>query len=122
MDQTIEKSQRIILPLIDLSTRRNSDVKECYLDLFEKHLEYKVIANYETEDSDSAIWTLMKCNYRWARLKSSISSVDMFIDNIEDAWGVEVEFHGVLTRCQWFFKEYKSALTVYNSIKEYFLR
>lgn len=107
--------------MIDLINRRKVVVKECYLLLYPDYMEYKVIVNYEVLNQETAIWEPIKCNYKWTRLRSSISQVEMFKDNKENTWTIGIEYHGISTASQWDFADAPEALDVYTKLKNYFI-
>jgi len=114
---------RIDLPFSEGLHRREVELKECYLMLYETHLEYKVVAKYEIDDyqDKEGIWTATSANYRWTRKHRDIAQVEMYHDNPEDKWGVSFEFHGINNSPTWFFDNPKQALVLYKQLTDYFL-
>lgn len=114
---------RLDCPLADTLHRRNVELTECYLKLYEKYLEYKISAVYESDDRLDAegIWTDTKTNYRWTRLRAAIVQVDMYYDNPADKWMVSLEFDGIADSIGWLHDSPKDALKLYNTLQDYFI-
>lgn len=113
---------KLNIPFIDIkSCRRNSVLKEGYLLLEEKFIEYKIVADYESNDNPEAIWKEMTSNYRWTRPRETISEVEMYFDNTDSVWCVDMDFVGVDKGNTWAFNFPKEALAFYNTLREYFV-
>lgn len=121
--ETKEIIKKIDLPFTDGIHRRKVQLQECSLSLHEKHLDYCCIAIYETDDRNDleGIWTEVKTNYRWTRMKDAIRSVEMYFDNPADKWMVCIEFNGVGDPAGWLFENAKSAHGVYKHLVSYWL-
>jgi len=113
----------ISLPIEDLLKRRVTELKECYLLLHEKHLEYKIVGRYETlqENKDTGVeeWLETKANYRWTRMRKDLTDVDMYFDNDEKMWAVNVEF-GTFNQ-SWLHKKGEDAKKLYDTLQEYLI-
>lgn len=110
---------KIELHLLEYSKRRNLDVKEIYLKLEENFIHYKVVANYEVLDEDTAIWKETRANYRWVRRRNSISEINLYFDNLEGLWSLGVDFAGVSNTNDWFFKDPNKAYEIYKVLLKY---
>lgn len=113
---------RIDLLLPEYSKRRNVDLKEIYLLLYDNHMQYKCVADYECIDDDTELWKAVKSNYRWVRKRESISEITMYFDNPEQLWSVCIDFVGIADGNNWLFYDPKEALVVYNQLTDYMLR
>lgn len=118
-----EKEQsirRVELPFIDLKdNRRNTESKECYLELYPTHICYKVIGRYETLNEDTGIWEEKSANYRWTRKRADLSDVSMLKDNKYDTWYFGIEFPHITDGCGWHFNDPKECHKVYEIVKDY---
>ncbi len=103
--------------------RRNSIAKECYLMLYPEHIEYKAVADYESDEVNDleGIWTEVTSNYRWTRARRLLSEVSMYYDNPEKKWMVTIEFEGVSQQTGWLYDSPKDALKIYTQLQDYFL-
>lgn len=110
---------RIDLPLINLPNRRVHSIKECFLVLGDKTIDYKIVATYDKKNEDTDVWEDASCNYRWSRLRSCIVGVEMYLDKEDKTWDVELHWSGGVT--SWAFENPKEALKVYEKLKEYFV-
>lgn len=114
------------MPLINLSKRNVTEVKECYLVLFDKFMTYKVVADYElAEDNDltdSLDWKPMKANYRWTRMRKDIVDVSMFYDNTEKKYGVSMSFSGgSVPDSSWYYDKGKEAKKIHDVLQNYLI-
>lgn len=112
-------TMRIDLPVADTTFRRECSCRECYLLLYPKHMEYKVVAEYSELDKDSLLWEDKVANYRWSSTRKGLSRVDMMYDNKEGMWSVDIEFKGVSNTTGWFFESPSAAIKVYNILTKY---
>jgi hypothetical protein len=114
---------RIECSFVDSLHRRNVILSECHLTLYEKHVEYKCVAEYESDERNDfeGVWTNTKSNYRWTRRRSDMSQLDMYYDNPADQWMVSIEFSGVSDPTGWLHDSPKDALKLYNQLREYML-
>lgn len=124
MERLTDKGIRIELPFMDTTKRKVVHKKECFLHLFDSHLTYKIVTEYETLDDDTSTWITKNGNSRWVRKKSDIAYIGMYFDNVEKLWTVDVEFSGSDCRsdCGWFFQEPKEALKIYNQLTDYLIK
>ncbi len=122
---TKEKEQlicRIDLSFIDLKdNRRNTVSKECYIELYERHLTYKITGIYEALDEDSGIWKDKRANYRWCRSRNAISDINMIYDNTYDTYCVGLEFSGVADGNSWHYDDPKECLRIYEILRDYMI-
>lgn len=117
---TLTNTIRIDLPFGELTTRRDVTRKECYMELYEDHICYKVVVEYSTDES--GIWSEKKANYRWTRKKSMLSDVAMYYDNIEEQWTLSVDFAGISgDGCAWMYLSPKECLTAYETLKKWWI-
>ncbi len=114
---------RLDLSFTDSLHKRNVVLTDCYLKLFDRYLEYKCSAIYEADDrhDSDGIWVEIRSNYRWTRLRSDLSQVDMYYDNPQDRWMVSIEFRGVTDPTGWLYNSPKEALKLYNTLQEYMI-
>lgn len=114
---------RIDLPFIDSLHRRNITLKHCYLVLYPNHIEYKCVAEYESDERHDydGIWTTSKSNYRWTRRRTDLSQVDMYFDNPMDQWMVSIEFSGITEPTGWLHDNPREALELYTKLQEYMI-
>lgn len=112
---------RIDLPFITTSKREVHSVKECYLDLYDNHISYKVVADYTHDDEDTGLSVRFECNYRWTRVKSRLADVNMYKSRTEDMYSVAIEFDGVDGDVGWYFNTPKEALVIYNQLTQYLI-
>ncbi len=114
---------RIDVPIVDSLHRRDVELEECYLKLYEGYLEYKVVYIAEADDFNDfeGIWKPVRSNYRFTRARKDLTEVSMYFDNPEDKWMVSVEFKGVSGSTGWLFDTPKEAKRVYDQLAEYFI-
>jgi hypothetical protein len=114
---------KIDVPVINSLHKRDVVVKECYLQLHDNYIEYKNVSEYEADDyvDQEGIWKIAKSNFRWVRMRSDISTVDMYYDNPEEKWMVCLEFKGVNNCTGWLYDNPNDALKLYNKLCEYFV-
>lgn len=113
---------RIEIGLPPLSDRRSCKVKEGYMMLYEGYVEYKMVAEYEELNEDTAIWELKKSNYRFTRKRSRFSDVAMLFCNKEMLWQVTVDFDGVDDGYKgWWYDDPKEAHKTYKILQDYLL-
>lgn len=118
-----DEGTRIDILLLDSKHRRNITLKEGYLMLYPNHMEYKIVAEYETDERHDydVIWTTCKTNYRWTRRRSDLSQIDMYFDNPVGQWMVSIEFSGIGEPTGWLHNSPKEALTLYTKLQEYLI-
>lgn len=109
---------RIDVPLAEYSKRRDVVLKECFLTLYPTYITYKCVARYEELDNETSVWTHKDSNYRYTITKDKLSGVDMYKDNEEDMWSLDMHFDGK-GPTGWFFSDPKECLRVYNIIADY---
>lgn len=56
---------RIYLPVRHNKERKNIDLKECYLLLYEEHIDYKIVCNFDELDEPTGVWRFRQSNFRW---------------------------------------------------------
>lgn len=117
----ISTTTRIEINLIDYSKRRNTVQKECYLLLDAECIQYKVVADYEKLCDDEITWEPVRANFRWTRKRSSICNIEMYLDNSENLWSVDMEFDGINATMSWCFDDPKQCLNVYTQLSDYML-
>lgn len=110
---------RIDLPFIALAEgkRDNPSLKEAYLTLFEKHITYKIIANYDSNSNPEEVSKSYKCNNRRGWMRSDITQVEMFKDNGHNTWAVGIKFGD--DGPEWDFIEPDEARKLYETLLEY---
>lgn len=120
-----EEGIRVNIPFIELvvDQRRVSPVcKEAYLMLYEKYLQYKIVANYSSVDNAEGVLTQYKCNNRKTWLREDIGCVEMFKDNKHDTWAVHIEFKACSdSGPEWDFINAADAKVLYDTLVEYFI-
>lgn len=119
-----DEGTRINIPFIETKHRRNITLKEGYLTLYPTHIEYKLVAEYETDERHDydGIWTICKSNYRWTRRRNDLSQIDMYFDNPMNQWMVSIEFSGIGEPTGWLHDSPKEALLLYTKLQEYMIR
>jgi len=113
---------RIELPLADLLPKRKNTIrKECYLELHENRVFYKVIGSYDhSKDDDDLVFEETKANYRWSRKRKDISNIGMFYDNKFNTYALELEFSGVENVANnWHFADPNECLRIYTILEQY---
>ena len=113
------KEIRIELPLSELTHRKEVVVDECFLILSENFIDYKVVGTYSSDQNEEGIWKEYTTNYRWNRKRDSISDLNMFFDNREKLWTVDIEFIGIANSIDWHWTKPKEALVIYEKLKAY---
>ncbi len=118
-----DEGLQVMLPVLDSLHKKDVVVKECWLWLYDKYLEYKNVAEYQADDYNDSegIWKDVKANFRWTRLRGDISNVDMYYDNPEQMWMVSIEFRGVGNCTGWLYEDPKEALKIYTILRDYFI-
>lgn len=117
--ETYSPPIRIDLPIIDTKNRKECNCRECYLLLYPRHVEYKVVGEYSELNKDSLLWEDKVANYRYSSTRGGLSRVDMLYDNTEEMWSVDIEFKGVSNTTGWFFESPTDAIKVYNLLTKY---
>lgn len=115
----VEHGIVINLPLTNLLKRRVTELKECYIVLYNHFLIYKVLGRYEAPDEDTEAWKDYKCNYRWTKMRNDLTDVSMYYDNAEHLWGVDIEFGKNMQT--WYYEKGADAKKFYDVIQNYFV-
>ena len=113
----------INVPLCSLSRRRVTELKECFLALYDMFLIYKVIGRYEqpeSEDLPEGEWKSVKANYRWTRARRDIVDVSMFYDNNEHLWTVQMTWVAA-GEYNWHFVKGADAKKLHDMLQNYFV-
>lgn len=118
-----DEGVRIEVPFTDSLHRRDVVCDECWLRLHEAYMEYKIVAVYESDDRHDmeGMWTETTSNYRWTRMRSDLSQVDMYYDNPSEKWMVSIEFRGVTDPTGWMYNSPKEAKRLYDQLQDYFI-
>lgn len=118
-----EEGIRVDCSVIDSKHTRNVVLEECYLRLYDKHIEYKNVYAGESDDYHDAegIWKDTRSNYRFTRMRSDISEVVMYYNNPEQLWVVAIDFNGIPDATGWIYDSPKEALKLYNTLQDYFI-
>lgn len=125
-DVKVEYGHVFNLPLCNLRSRKVVELQENYLVLYQHFIIYKVRGKMEeldtvkTEELGTEEWVLTKYNYRWTRMRKDLMDVNMYYDNKEKLWAVELVFqttgsHG------WFFANGKDAKAIHDVLQNYFI-
>lgn len=114
-----DEGVRIDMPILSTTDRRNVNVKECYLLLKENFIYYKTVSTYESLDEDTQMWSDKKGNWRFCRRKGLLADVDMYFDNKEQLWCINLEFSGISSGPAWLFEDPREAVRVYNILEDY---
>lgn len=117
-----EEGIRIDVPFIELPTggkRVRPSCKEAYLQLFDKYITYKIIANYESTSNPEEVLKPHKCNNRKTWMRSTISEVEMFKDNGHDTWVVGIKFGN--DGPEWDFIDPDEARELYTKLQQYMI-
>jgi len=112
-------SEKIELPLLEYSKRKDVALKECYLLLCKDHVLYKVVAEYDRLKEDTSTWEETKANFRFTRPRKNMSDVSMYYDNEEKCWSLSIDFAGVSGCNEWMFNDPKQALKIYEKLSQY---
>ncbi len=112
---------RIELSFLDLTDRKSTVRKECYLLLDDRAISYRCVGTYEELSEESSIWEPRRSNYRWTKKRENISNVEIWYANKEDKYCVAIYFHGVPGSDGWYFEDSKEALRVYTQLVEYMI-
>lgn len=113
----------INVPLCSLTKRRVTDLKECFLALYDTFCIYKVIGRYEQPVDDDLLegeWKSVKANYRWTRARKDISAVEMFYDNNEGLWTVQMVWKSA-GEYNWHFLKGADAKKLHDMLQNYFI-
>jgi len=116
-----DKGIRINLPFPPCSHRREPEVTECSLRLYNTYVDYRCVASYESDylRNFEGIWKETKTDYRWTRLRKDIASVTLYYDNPESFWVLEIEFSGCAESTGWYYHDANDAMDAYKTLKEY---
>ena len=114
---TINYPHKIDLPFPHLSNRIDVKVKECYLVLQQRHLHYKIIANYTS--LYDGIQEPLKANERWIKRRDKITKVIMFFCNSENRYQVEIEWGNDCSG--WMFETQVQAKEFYDTMFDYMI-
>jgi hypothetical protein len=115
----VEHGVVIDLPLTNMLKRRVTELKECYIVLYDHFVIYKVVGRYEALDDNTETWVDYKCNYRWTRMRGDMTDVNMYYDNAENLWAVEVEFGK--NPQTWYYEKGADAKRFYDVMQNYFV-
>lgn len=112
---------RIDLPFLDLKDRRVIECKECYIELYDTYISYKIVGKYEVLSEDTGIWEERLANFRWTRRRSGLVDVAMLKDSEYNMWHLGIEFMHTTDGCGWYFENPNEALRVYNKLRDYMI-
>lgn len=114
------------LPMCNLRGRKIIELQEHYLVLYQHFMIYKVRGKVEeldakiTEELGTEEWVLTKYNYRWTRMRADLRDVNMYYDNKEKLWAVELVFDTTGSQ-GWFYANGKDAKAIHDVLQNYFI-
>lgn len=117
-ESKLTESKRIDLPYIELTCRKNPEVKECCIILHGNYYEYRNISEYDSDDNPEGVMKHYKSNWTLTQMRSDIIAVDIFYNNLDDTWAVGIE--GRIRKLEWDFKYPKDARELYRQLMDYF--
>lgn len=108
----------IKINLIDLTNRRNVEMKEGYLTLGVDYVTYRMFAKYEATN-DEGEWEACLCDWLWTRKREHIANIELIYCNVDDCYDISLEFKYVARPLTISFKKKNEATEMYNRIVEY---
>lgn len=117
---TVEKGVVFDVPFLSLNNRDVTEMKECYIVLFDRFMVYKCVANYISKDNELELEREYRSNYRTSRARAHITNVEMYFHNVEDKWLVSVDFLGK-DPLGWYFESPKAAKKLYEILQNYWV-
>jgi hypothetical protein len=120
----IKYGRVINVPLCSTSDRKVTELKECYLALYDTFMIYKVLAKCDklvhNEEVATDEWLPMKINYRFTRTRKDILDVSMDYDNRHKLYFVQMTWVGNI-EYNWYYERGQDAKLLHDLLQNYFV-
>ena len=118
------ESCKIKITPIELRHQKPTDIKDCYIELFEHYLRYKVEMFAEEPilvDDPSSGWEVVYNNYDIIALKKAISGIEKSATS-DKKWGVYIIISGFSNDIKMYTKTQGAAQQLYDKLCEWLFK
>lgn len=115
--------EKITITPIVLRNQKPTDIKECYIELHDDHLYYRIeffadepIIN---DDPDSG-WEQVFNSYEWIAMKANIAGIEKSFTK-DKKWGIYIVVNGFANDLKFYYKTQSLAQQAFDKLHQWLL-
>lgn len=117
-------ADKILITPIALRNQRPNDIKECYVELNDDHLIYKIEFWADepaiTDDPDSG-WESVFNSYTWTVMKRNIAGLELSFTK-DEKWAVYILIAGFANDLKTYYRSQAAAQKFHDKIQQWLLK